>query len=128
QLKIGEVIYVRASERIPADGKIVNGTTSVDESSITGESIPVTKEYESEVFAGTVALNGSITVETTKHANETIFQKIIEMIQSAKDEKSPMQLFRSEEHTSELQSRVELVCRLLLEEKSHQDGKDVIPN
>jgi len=93
QLKIGEVIYVRASERIPADGKIVNGTTSVDESSITGESIPVTKEYESEVFAGTVALNGSITVETTKHANETIFQKIIEMIQSAKDEKSPMQLF-----------------------------------
>lgn len=93
QLKVGEVIYVRASERIPADGKIINGFTSVDESPITGESIPVTKEAESEVFAGTVALNGSITVEITKHANETIFQKIIEMIQSAKDEKSPMQLF-----------------------------------
>ncbi len=93
QLKVGEVIYVRASERIPADGKIINGFTSVDESPITGESIPVTKEAESEVFAGTVALNGSIIVEITKHANETIFQKIIEMIQSAKDEKSPMQLF-----------------------------------
>ena len=93
QLKVGEVIYVRASERIPADGKIINGFTSVDESPITGESIPVTKEAESEVFAGTVALNGSIAVEITKHANETIFQKIIEMIQSAKDEKSPMQLF-----------------------------------
>src|SRR5690625_3293205 len=93
QLKVGEVIYVRASERIPADGKIINGFTSVDESPITGESIPVTKEAESEVFAGTVALNGSITVEITKHANETIFQKIIEMIQSAKDEKSPIQLF-----------------------------------
>lgn len=93
QLKVGEVIYVRASERVPADGKIINGFTSVDESPITGESIPVIKEAESEVFAGTVALNGSITVEITKHANETIFQKIIEMIQSAKDEKSPMQLF-----------------------------------
>lgn len=93
QLKVGDIIYVRASERIPADGKIISGSTSVDESPITGESIPVTKELESEVFAGTVALNGSITVEITKHASETIFQKIIDMIQSAKDEKSPIQLF-----------------------------------
>lgn len=93
QLKLGDTIYVRASERIPADGKIIHGATSVDESPITGESIPVTKELDSEVFAGTVSLNGSITVEITKHADDTIFQKIIEMIQSAKDEKSPMQLF-----------------------------------
>lgn len=93
QLKVGDVIYVRASERIPTDGKIIVGSTSVDESPITGESIPVTKGLESEVFAGTVALNGSITVEITKHADETIFQKIIDMIQSAKDEKSPVQLF-----------------------------------
>lgn len=93
QLKIGHIIYVRAGERIPADGKIVHGSTSIDESSITGESIPLTKADESEVFAGTVALNGSITIEVTKHANETIFHKIIEMVQSAKDEKSPVQLF-----------------------------------
>lgn len=92
-LNIGNIIYVRASERIPADGKIISGSTSVDESPITGESIPVSKGLDSEVFAGTVALNGSITVEITKHADETIFQKIIEMIQSAKDEKSPIQLF-----------------------------------
>lgn len=93
ELSIGDIIYVRASERIPADGKIINGSTSVDESAITGESIPVTKKLDAEVFAGTVALNGSITVEITKHAEDTIFQKIIEMVQSAKDEKSPTQLF-----------------------------------
>ncbi|HZW68260.1 MAG TPA: heavy metal translocating P-type ATPase [Pseudogracilibacillus sp.] len=93
QLKVGDLIYIHASERIPADGKIINGFTSIDESPITGESTPVTKEIEGEVFAGTVALNGSITVEITKRSDETIFQKIIEMIQSAKDEKTPKQLF-----------------------------------
>lgn len=93
ELEVGDYIYVLASERIPADGKIVKGSTSVDESAITGESIPMTKGYGEEVFAGTVALNGSITVEITKEANETIVQKIIEMVQSAKDEKSPIQLF-----------------------------------
>lgn len=93
QLVVGDKIFVRASERIPADGKIVEGSTSVDESPITGESIPVTKHIDHDVFAGTVALNGSITVEITKPANETLFQKIIQMVQSAKDEKSPVQLF-----------------------------------
>lgn len=93
QLNIGDHIYVRASERIPADGKIIHGSTSVDESPITGESVPLTKTDGEEVFAGTVALNGSITVEITKKASETVFHKIIEMIQSAKDEKSPIQLF-----------------------------------
>src|SRR5699024_11189720 len=93
QLKVGDVIFVRASERIPADGKITNGSTSVDESAITGESVPVTKDLGKEVFAGTVALNGSITIEITKHAEDTVFQKIIEMVQSAQDEKSPSQLF-----------------------------------
>src|SRR5690625_522053 len=93
RLNIGDIIFVKASERIPADGIIVTGSTSVDESPITGESIPVTKEIEKEVFAGTVALNGSITVEITKHAEDTVFQKIIQMIQSAQDEKPPTQLF-----------------------------------
>ncbi len=92
-LSIGDIIYVRASERIPADGKIIRGSTSIDESAISGESIPVSKGLEADVFAGTVALNGSISIEITKRAEDTIFQKIIEMIQSAKDEKPPSQLF-----------------------------------
>lgn len=93
QLQVDDIIYVRAGERIPADGKITQGSTSVDESPITGESVPVTKGEAEEVFAGTVALNGSITIQITKEAHETVFQKIIDMVQSAKDEKPPTQLF-----------------------------------
>ena len=93
QLSIGDIIFVRASERIPADGKITRGTTAIDESAITGESIPVNKIINQDVFAGTVALDGSISVEITKPADETLFQRIIRMVQSAQDEKPPSQLF-----------------------------------
>lgn len=93
ELQIGQHIFIRAGERIPADGTIVHGATAIDESPITGESIPVNKDMSADVFAGTVALNGSIEVEITKRSDETIFQKIIDMIQLAKDEKSPAQLF-----------------------------------
>lgn len=93
QLSIGDHILVKAGERIPADGNIVHGKSSIDQSPITGESVPVSKDVGEEVYAGTVALNGTLTVEITKKSDETIFKKIITMIQSAKDERSPAQLF-----------------------------------
>jgi len=93
ELQINDTILVRASERIPADGLIIKGTTSVDESAITGESIPVNKTNDQEVFAGTVALNGTISVKITKPVSETLFQKIIELVQTAQEEKPPSQLF-----------------------------------
>lgn len=92
-LHIGDKILVKAGERVPADGAIIKGESSVDESTITGESVPVVKGIEHEVFAGTVNISGSLTVEVTKPSNETLFQKIIEMVQSAQSEKSPSQLF-----------------------------------
>ncbi|XTP56760.1 heavy metal translocating P-type ATPase [Niallia sp. Krafla_26] len=92
-LKIGDLILIKPGERIPSDGKIVKGTTTIDEAAITGESIPVTKGIEEEIFAGTVNLNGSITVEITKLSDQTLFQKIIDLVQSAQSEKSPSQLF-----------------------------------
>lgn len=93
ELAVGDMIFVRASDRIPADGLIVKGSTAIDESAITGESVPISKDIDDEVFAGTVALNGSITIEITKEAHETLFQKIIQMVQTAQDEKAPSQLF-----------------------------------
>ena len=93
RLNINDMILVRAGERIPADGMIVKGATAIDESAITGESIPVNKYNSENVYAGTVALNGSITIKITKPTNETLFQKIIQLVQSAQDEKSPSQLF-----------------------------------
>ena len=93
ELTIGDLILIKPGERIPSDGKIVKGLTTIDEAAITGEAIPVSKSNQDEVFAGTVNLNGSITVEITKPTNETLFQKIIELVQSAQSEKSPSQLF-----------------------------------
>lgn len=92
-LKIGDLILVKPGERVPSDGRIVKGQTHVDEAAITGESIPVSKGIDEDVFAGTVNLNGSITVEITKASTETLFQKIIQLVQSAQSEKSPSQLF-----------------------------------
>ncbi|PAV28102.1 heavy metal translocating P-type ATPase [Virgibacillus profundi] len=93
QLSINDTILVLAGERIPADGQIIKGATSIDESAITGESIPVSKSGSHDVYAGTVALDGTITVKITTRPNETLFQKIIQLVQSAQDEKSPSQLF-----------------------------------
>ncbi|MGG4266555.1 heavy metal translocating P-type ATPase [Peribacillus simplex] len=93
QLLVGDLILVKPGERVPSDGKITDGRTNLDEAAITGESIPVSKSLDDEVFAGTVNLRGTITVEITKPASETLFQKIITLVQSAQSEKSPSQLF-----------------------------------
>lgn len=93
QLQIGDRILVKPGERIPADGFIVKGRTNVDQAAITGESIPVGKGMDDEVFAGTVNVSGSITVEITKPSSETLFQKIITLVQNAESERSPSQQF-----------------------------------
>jgi Zn2+/Cd2+-exporting ATPase len=93
ELNIGDLILIKPGERVPSDGKIIKGITNIDETAITGESIPVTRNIGESVFAGTVNLTGSITVEITKPNSETLFQKIIQLVQNAQSEKSPSQLF-----------------------------------
>jgi Cd2+/Zn2+-exporting ATPase len=93
ELRIGDHILVKPGERVPSDGKIIKGQSNLDEAAITGESIPVSKGIGEEVFAGTVNVNGSLTVEITKPSSDTLFQKIIQLVQSAQSEKSPSQLF-----------------------------------
>lgn len=92
-LKIGDQILVKAGERIPIDGIVIKGHSAVDESAITGESIPINKFQTNEVLSGTVALDGTLVIQTTTKPNETLFQKIIQLVQTAQEEKSPSQLF-----------------------------------
>ncbi|MEG0261102.1 MAG: heavy metal translocating P-type ATPase [Lysinibacillus sp.] len=92
-LKIGDHLLIKPGELVPADGVIFKGLTSIDESAISGEPLPVSKEKGDEIFAGTVNLNGAITMEMTKASSETLFQKIITLVQSAQSEKSPSQQF-----------------------------------
>ena len=93
QLQVGDHILVKPGEQIPADGVIVNGKTSIDEAMITGESIPVYKTVQDEVFAGTVNTSGAITVQVTKPNHETLFQKVIDLIKQAQAEQTPQQQF-----------------------------------
>lgn len=92
-LKIGDHLLIKPGERVPADGIVFKGQSSIDESAISGEPLPVAKREGDEVFAGTVNLNGAITMEMTKPNSETLFQKIITLVQSAQSEKSPSQQF-----------------------------------
>nr|WP_239585616.1 heavy metal translocating P-type ATPase [Lysinibacillus composti] len=92
-LTVGDHLLIKPGERIPVDGVIFKGTSSIDESAITGESMPVTKQVEEEVFAGTVNLSSTLTINMTKPNTESLFQKIITLVQSAQSEKSPSQQF-----------------------------------
>lgn len=92
-LQVGAKLLVKPGERIPVDGAIIHGTTSVDMSAINGESVPVTKEIGDDLFAGTVNMSGAIQMEMTKPSEDSLFQKIITMVQNAQSEKSPSQQF-----------------------------------
>ncbi|MFD1416102.1 heavy metal translocating P-type ATPase [Oceanobacillus jeddahense] len=93
QLKPGNHIAVKSGERIPADGVIVKGDTTVDESALSGESIPVMKTISDKVYAGTVNLGSSLQIEINTLPTETMFQKIIGLVQNAHEERSPSQQF-----------------------------------
>ncbi|WP_432352824.1 heavy metal translocating P-type ATPase [Sporosarcina sp. A2] len=92
-LHVGARLLVKAGERIPVDGSIVKGSTSIDMSAINGESVPADKRIGDELFAGTVNISGVIEMEMTKPSSESLFQKIISMVQTAQSEKSPSQQF-----------------------------------
>lgn len=90
-VKLGDVLLVRPGENISGDGDIVQGKTSVDESMLTGESIPVDKNVGDKVYQGTLNLNGSIEVKVTTDMTETGLSKIIRMVEEAQNQKAPVQ-------------------------------------
>ncbi|MCB0044034.1 MAG: cadmium-translocating P-type ATPase [Caldilineaceae bacterium] len=89
----GEVVLVRPGERLPVDGRVIQGATSIDQSPITGESVPVRKEVDDQVFAGTINGGGSIQVEVTARAGESTLSKIITMVAEAQENTTPVQQF-----------------------------------
>ncbi|MEK4345795.1 heavy metal translocating P-type ATPase [Paenibacillus sp. FSL P4-0184] len=93
QLVIGDLLLVRPGDLIPADGKVYRGESAVDQASITGESVPVEKCAGSEVFAGTVNGEGPLYIEVTKAAENTLFAKIIKMVEEAETEVPNSQRF-----------------------------------
>ncbi|OIB03233.1 cadmium-translocating P-type ATPase [Paenibacillus sp. LC231] len=93
KLEIGDLILVKPGELIPADGKIYRGSSSVNQSSITGESIPVDKSVGDEVFTGTLNGEGVLYIEVTQSAESTLFAKIIKLVEEAENEVPESQRF-----------------------------------
>lgn len=93
QLRRDDIVLVRPGERIPCDGTILEGSSAVDQSTITGESIPVDKSSNDAVFAGTINGQGALRILVTKAAEATLLSRIIHMVQEAKNELPPSQLF-----------------------------------
>jgi len=90
-IQVGNVLRVKPGEQIPVDGKVIRGFTSVDESMISGEPIPVEKQVNEKVIAGTLNLNGSIEIEVEELGSDTLLSRIIEMVAVAQRTKAPMQ-------------------------------------
>lgn len=92
-VKEGMLVLIKPGSKIPVDGIVDFGMTTVDESAITGEPIPAEKQSGSQVFAGTFNLNGSIRVRATKAGSDTTLAKIIRRVEEAQEEKAPTQRF-----------------------------------
>jgi Cd2+/Zn2+-exporting ATPase len=88
-LQLGDIVLIEPGERIPVDGDIVQGKSHVDQSPITGESIPVAKAVGDEVFAGTLNKQGILDVKTTKLASESTLSRIIKLVEDAQENQAP---------------------------------------
>ncbi len=90
-LQVGDQIIVKPGEKVPVDGVIIKGNSSVDESMLTGESIPVEKHMGDKVIGATMNKNGSFTMEATKVGKDTALQSIVKIVESAQGSKAPIQ-------------------------------------
>lgn len=91
EIRQGDILRILPGETIPVDGTIINGETSVDQSIMTGESLPVDKGVGEEVFCGTINRFGSIDISATKVGENSSLQKLIRMVQDAENKQAPMQ-------------------------------------
>ena len=91
QIQQGEVMVIRPGERIPTDGIVIEGSSSIDESAITGESIPIDKKKEDQVIGATINKSGLLKVKATKIGQDTVLSQIITLVEEARTGKAQMQ-------------------------------------
>lgn len=91
ELAVGDVVLVKPGDRLPVDGRVVKGSSSIDQSPVTGESVPVYKENGDEVFSGTINGSGALEVSVSKLAEESTLSKIIALVEAAQEDAAPTQ-------------------------------------
>ncbi|MFE9442094.1 heavy metal translocating P-type ATPase [Streptomyces sp. NPDC006602] len=93
ELAVGDIILVRPGERVGADGRVLDGTSEVDQATITGEPLPAAKEAGDEVFAGTLNGTGALRVRVERDASDSVIARIVRLVEEASETKAPTQLF-----------------------------------
>lgn len=93
EVEVGDVVVIRPGDRIPLDGVVIGGTSSVNQAPITGESMPVLKAEGDEVFAGTINEEGYLEIRVTKKSEESTLSKIVKLVEEAQREKSKTEVF-----------------------------------
>lgn len=91
EVAVADIVLVRPGEQIPVDGLIVSGQTTIDESMLTGESLPVDKKMDDSVFGGTMNTTGTIQLKATQVGSMTVLSRIIRMVEDAQGQKAPIQ-------------------------------------
>ncbi|BAZ18548.1 cation-transporting ATPase (plasmid) [Calothrix sp. NIES-4071] len=91
EVQIGDVILVRPGEKIPVDGEVIDGTSTIDESMVTGESVPVKKQSGSEVIGATINKTGSFKFKATRVGKDTVLAQIVQLVQQAQGSRAPIQ-------------------------------------
>lgn len=91
QVKPGDIIHVKPGEKVPVDGVIVDGSTTINESMVTGESMPVTKKKGDEVVGSTINTNGTFTFKATKVGSDTMLAQIVDLVKKAQTSHAPIQ-------------------------------------
>jgi len=91
EIVVGDIVVIRPGNKIPVDGEIIEGETSIDEALVTGESLPVFKKTGDKIIGGSINQSGSIKFKTTKVGNETVLAGIIKMVETAQNSKAPGQ-------------------------------------
>ncbi|MGN1271967.1 MAG: copper-translocating P-type ATPase [Lactobacillus sp.] len=91
QVKVGDIIRVKPGEKVPVDGVIVDGSTTIDESMVTGESMPVTKKKGDDVVGSTINTNGTFTFKATKVGKDTMLSQIVDLVKKAQTSHAPIQ-------------------------------------
>lgn len=113
KLQVGDVVIVRPGDRIPVDGEIAEGTSSIDQSPITGESVPVTKAAGDEVFAGTVNKDNALEIRVSRVANDNTLSRVMKLVAEAQSQQSPTQQF-ADRFTSRFVPAVFVATALLI--------------
>lgn len=93
EITVGDIIIVKPGDKIPLDGEIIQGESSVNQAPITGESIPVDKEIGDTVYAGTINENGCLEIKVNKLVEDTTISKIIHLVEEAQEQKAPTEAF-----------------------------------